>query len=160
MFYKKFVPFAATALFVVVPAFAEQGREGQSQGQTQGQSFEQGDMGQQGDIGGMHGGDMHGSDKGSAGMSGQQQHGQADKSRDYQRGRMGQEQQQSGKLDRDKITKVQEKLKDEVNPNLKVDGKLGKETSQALRDYQQRNQLPASGQPDQQTLSKLGVDNQ
>ena len=40
---------------------------------------------------------------------------------------------------------------------LKVDGKMGKQTHAALKDYQSKNGLPATGKADAATMRKLGV---
>lgn len=40
---------------------------------------------------------------------------------------------------------------------VKVDGRWGPKTSQALRDYQQKSGLQASGELDDETLQKLNV---
>ena len=40
---------------------------------------------------------------------------------------------------------------------LKVDGKMGKQTHAALMDYQKKNGIPATGKADDATLRKLGV---
>jgi hypothetical protein len=39
----------------------------------------------------------------------------------------------------------------------KVDGRIGKQTTTALRSYQQANNLDVTGQPDAETLAKLGI---
>ena len=40
---------------------------------------------------------------------------------------------------------------------LKVDGKMGKQTHAALMDYQKKNGLAATGKADDATLKKLGI---
>ena len=40
---------------------------------------------------------------------------------------------------------------------LKVDGRMGKQTHAALRDYQSKNGLPPSGKADDATMRKLGI---
>lgn len=40
---------------------------------------------------------------------------------------------------------------------LKVDGRMGKQTHAALKDYQSKNGLPATGKADDATMRKLGV---
>jgi peptidoglycan hydrolase-like protein with peptidoglycan-binding domain len=40
---------------------------------------------------------------------------------------------------------------------LKVDGKMGRQTHAALMDFQKKNGLPATGKTDAATLKKLGV---
>lgn len=41
--------------------------------------------------------------------------------------------------------------------NVQVDGKMGKNTSAALKKFQKANQLPVTGKADAATLKKLGV---
>jgi murein L,D-transpeptidase YcbB/YkuD len=57
----------------------------------------------------------------------------------------------------DEVRKVQSAL-NENGEDVKVDGRWGPQTSQALRDYQQKNGLQASGHLDDQTKQKLNVD--
>ncbi len=40
---------------------------------------------------------------------------------------------------------------------LVVNGKMGKDTTQALMSFQKENQLPVTGKPTAETLAKLGV---
>lgn len=55
------------------------------------------------------------------------------------------------------IIEVQEKLSDQgFNPGT-PDGKLGPSTQQALRDFQKSKGLPQTGQPDPQTRTALGI---
>ena len=54
------------------------------------------------------------------------------------------------------VQKVQQAL-NQNGEHVKVDGVWGPKTSQALRDYQQKNGLQASGQLDDQTMQKLNV---
>jgi len=57
----------------------------------------------------------------------------------------------------DEVRKVQSAL-NQNGEDVKVDGRWGPQTSQALRDYQQKNGLQVSGQLDEQTKQKLNVD--
>ena len=41
--------------------------------------------------------------------------------------------------------------------NVKVDGKMGKETAAALKQYQKAKGLPVTGKADAATKAKLGV---
>lgn len=41
--------------------------------------------------------------------------------------------------------------------NIQVDGKMGPKTKAAIRDYQQKNGLQATGNLDAQTMQRLGV---
>jgi peptidoglycan hydrolase-like protein with peptidoglycan-binding domain len=54
------------------------------------------------------------------------------------------------------IKQVQEKLK-AAGYDVQVDGIMGPKTQAALKEYQQKQGLQASGQLDQQTLAALGV---
>lgn len=82
--------------------------------------------------------------------------GEYDQPIGQERPMMGQDQ-QAGAADSQQIRQVQETLSDkgyEVGP---VDGIMGPQTSGALREFQQDEGLAATGQPDQQTLEALGV---
>jgi peptidoglycan hydrolase-like protein with peptidoglycan-binding domain len=59
--------------------------------------------------------------------------------------------------DRDELMQAQQKLKSEGLYRGKVDGVAGPETQQALKQFQQKNQLQQSGQLDEQTEAKLGI---
>lgn len=64
---------------------------------------------------------------------------------------------QPSSLSRQEIREIQSHL-DKSGFNAKrVDGIWGRETEDALRDFQQAKHLPGNGQLDQQTLSALGV---
>ena len=54
------------------------------------------------------------------------------------------------------VRELQQALKD-AGHDVTVDGKFGSETQSALRSYQQAKGMQATGQPDSQTLSSLGV---
>ena len=62
----------------------------------------------------------------------------------------------SSRRSSEEVRRVQSALKDN-GEDVKVDGVFGRQTRQALRDYQQKNGLQASGQLDEQTLEKLNV---
>ncbi len=54
------------------------------------------------------------------------------------------------------ITKIQDALRKEgFQPG--EEGKLDAKTQQALRDFQKKNNLKVTGQPDRETAQKLGV---
>jgi peptidoglycan hydrolase-like protein with peptidoglycan-binding domain len=53
------------------------------------------------------------------------------------------------------IKQIQGKLKEQGYDVGSVDGKLGKSTQQAIRQFQEDKGLTASGKPDQQTMAAL-----
>ena len=57
----------------------------------------------------------------------------------------------------EQVKAVQQALKDKGHDPGEVDGKMGPKTQQALRDYQQKEGLKATGRLDTETASKLGV---
>jgi peptidoglycan hydrolase-like protein with peptidoglycan-binding domain len=56
------------------------------------------------------------------------------------------------------IRDAQQKLKDAGFDPGSIDGKMGRHTREAVRSYQERNQLQATGRLDHETLSALGVE--
>jgi peptidoglycan hydrolase-like protein with peptidoglycan-binding domain len=62
-----------------------------------------------------------------------------------------------GGADADHVKALQQALKDQGNDPGDIDGVMGPKTKAALRDYQQKNGLKATGQPDSETMAKLGV---
>ena len=68
----------------------------------------------------------------------------------------GQQQSQSASHSQETVKQVQQKLSD-AGHQLEVDGIMGPKTQAALREYQQKNDLQASGQLDQKTMAALGV---
>src|SRR5512135_3220150 len=58
---------------------------------------------------------------------------------------------------RQDITKVQESLRDKGYYHAKVDGVLGPQTREAIRQYQKSENLPVTGRLDGETAGKLGV---
>ena len=63
---------------------------------------------------------------------------------------------QQSSLSQETIKQVQEKLK-AAGYDVQVDGIMGPKTQAALKEYQQKQGLQASGQLDRQTLAALGV---
>lgn len=57
----------------------------------------------------------------------------------------------------DVVKQVQEKLSAE-GQKVTADGKMGPQTEAALKEYQQKNGLQATGRIDQETLAKLGIE--
>ena len=60
-------------------------------------------------------------------------------------------------LNPDQIREVQQKLGESGFKTGRADGVLGRETENALRDFQKQKGLQQIGQPDNETLSALGV---
>ena len=58
----------------------------------------------------------------------------------------------------DQVRAVQQALKDQGHDPGDIDGKMGPRTQAALRDYQQKQGLKATGQLDAETSAKLGVE--
>lgn len=54
------------------------------------------------------------------------------------------------------IRRIQEQLKAQGHDPGPIDGVMGPQTTQALKSYQKQENLPETGQLDQQTLGKLG----
>ncbi len=67
------------------------------------------------------------------------------------------QQPQSAQLNNDEVKSIQNALNKD-GYNVKVDGKFGKQTQAAIKQYQQDQKLPATGQPDDATKQKLGVE--
>jgi len=55
------------------------------------------------------------------------------------------------------ITKVQESLRDKGYYHAQVDGVVGPQTREAIRQYQKSENLPVTGRLDAETAGKLGV---
>ena len=55
------------------------------------------------------------------------------------------------------VTDLQQKLKQQGFYNGQIDGKWGPETQTAVKDFQKKQDLPATGQLDPQTMQKLGI---
>ena len=60
-------------------------------------------------------------------------------------------------LNSDQIRQVQQKLDQSGFKAGQADGVLGRETENALRDFQKQKGLQQTGRPDNETLSALGV---
>jgi peptidoglycan hydrolase-like protein with peptidoglycan-binding domain len=60
-------------------------------------------------------------------------------------------------LSSDQIRQVQQKLDQSGFHSGRIDGVLGSETENALRDFQKQKGLQQTGRPDNETLSALGV---
>jgi hyperosmotically inducible periplasmic protein len=59
--------------------------------------------------------------------------------------------------EQDRVRRVQEALKDKGHDPGQIDGVLGPQTQQALREFQKAENLPATGQLDGQTVVRLGL---
>lgn len=59
------------------------------------------------------------------------------------------------KADRTQVKAVQQALKDKGHDPGAVDGEMGPKTEAALRDYQQKEGLTATGTADTETMAKL-----
>ncbi len=57
----------------------------------------------------------------------------------------------------EQIRQVQQKLQEEGHNPGPIDGVWGPQTQAAVRDFQQQNNLQATGQLDQRTMQELGV---
>jgi len=58
----------------------------------------------------------------------------------------------------EQVRAVQQALKDKGHDPGEVDGKMGPKTQAALRDFQSKEGLKASGRLDGETMAKLGVE--
>jgi len=58
----------------------------------------------------------------------------------------------------DQVRAIQQALKDQGHDPGEIDGKMGPKTQAAVRDYQQKQGLKATGQLDAETSAKLGVE--
>lgn len=73
---------------------------------------------------------------------------------------MAKQQQQAGamKLDSKRVNEMQRALNEKGYAVGRVDGVVGPQTSNAIREFQRKEGLSATGQPDQQTLKALGIE--
>lgn len=73
---------------------------------------------------------------------------------------MAKQQQQAGalKLDSNKVNEIQRALNEKGYAVGRVDGVVGPKTTNAIREFQSKEGLSATGQPDQQTLKALGIE--
>jgi len=60
--------------------------------------------------------------------------------------------------DMEQVRAVQQALKDKGHDPGEIDGKMGPKTQAALRDYQSKEGLKATGRLDAETMAKLGVE--
>jgi len=58
----------------------------------------------------------------------------------------------------EQVKAIQQALKDQGHDPGEIDGKMGPKTQAALRDFQQKQGLKASGRLDAETSAKLGVE--
>lgn len=63
-----------------------------------------------------------------------------------------------GNLSYEQVRNLQQELSSRGYDPGEVDGMWGRNTQQALRQFQQDQDLPASGRPDQRTMAALGVE--
>lgn len=63
-----------------------------------------------------------------------------------------------GSLDKEKVKKIQEALKEKGHDPGPADGVLGPKTQQALKEFQSASGLKATGRIDAQTAQALGVE--
>lgn len=61
-----------------------------------------------------------------------------------------------GGMSSDKVKQIQSAL-DQKGHHVTVDGRWGKQTASALRDFQKQNGLKTTGKADPQTMQKLGL---
>lgn len=71
---------------------------------------------------------------------------------------LNQEASRGSEMSPDKVKKVQEALKEKGHDPGPIDGILGPQTREALKAFQMANDLKATGQLDEETASKLGVE--
>lgn len=62
------------------------------------------------------------------------------------------------KLDSKRVNEMQKALNEKGYAVGRVDGVVGPQTSNAIREFQRKEGLSATGQPDQQTLKALGIE--
>jgi len=97
---------------------------------------------------------MSGSTTGSAGSSGMSSSTHSRDSMSSVVGPLGKS--KAAKTGDAKVKAAQEAL-NRNGANIEADGKLGPKTKAAIRQYQQRNGLQATGNLDSQTMARLGV---
>src|SRR5688572_9288302 len=107
--------------------------------------------------GGEHSKQQPRAESGSGGMmqsqSGQQQPG----SQANQQQARSQDGQQAQAQSPELVKQAQQALKDKGLNAGPVDGQWGPQTQQAVKAYQQQNQIQATGELDRQTLASLGI---
>lgn len=75
-----------------------------------------------------------------------------------QQDRMQRGQNQATRMDAETIKSIQQALNEAGFDAGNVDGIFGQQTTASLRNFQRAQGLPATGQPDTDTLQSLGVD--
>ena len=70
---------------------------------------------------------------------------------------MKQEKSEKGSQNSDEIRKLQEALKTKGEDPGVIDGRMGRKTHAAIRDFQKSNGLNVTGTLDRETADKLGV---
>ena len=133
------IPFAAVGLMASGPLFAQSDQD-QSQ-QSGGQASEQ--QGQNGSSG----------QNGQNQSSGSEQQGSQQNQASNQGSAASPGNQMASAQD---VRKVQNYLQ-QKGYNVKVDGIWGPKTSDAVKQFQQQNNLQATGQLDQQTLAQMNI---
>ena len=71
---------------------------------------------------------------------------------------MGQRQAGAMKLDSKRVNEMQKALNEKGYAVGRVDGVVGPQTTNAIREFQRKEGLSTTGQPDQQTLKALGIE--
>ena len=132
----------SAALFSLGAIAAGDDKQKQSQGQQQGAQKSQSATGASGSASG-----------GSGSMS---TSGQSSKSAAGGASASQQSQAQGGAQSSDMVKQVQQKLSQEGH-QIQADGIMGPKTQAALKEYQEKNKLEATGNLDKETLSSLGV---
>lgn len=95
-----------------------------------------------------------GGDKGAAGAMDKADKGAMKAEKGMKRDRAA----RAGGQNRDQVMAVQQALKDKGHDPGTIDGVMGPKTQAALRDFQKKEGLKASGRLDQETMAKLGVE--
>jgi peptidoglycan hydrolase-like protein with peptidoglycan-binding domain len=128
--------------FATLPIWA-QVKEGQSQSGAQSQTGVQAQSGKQGQSGTSEG----------------QKQGAPLRDERTQTGAMGQGQSGSGAAaGNEEIKKVQQALKDKGQDPGAIDGVMGPKTKEALKAFQEKQGLKATGSLDEQTKKALGIE--
>ena len=71
---------------------------------------------------------------------------------------MGQQHAGAMKLDSKRVNEMQKALNEKGYAVGRVDGVVGPQTTNAIREFQRKEGLSTTGQPDQQTLKALGIE--
>ena len=76
----------------------------------------------------------------------------------YQSSQRQSSQGQQQSMNQDTLRQLQEQLQNQGYQVGEVDGVMGPRTQQALTNFQRDQNLQATGQPDQQTMAALGIE--